>query len=77
MTTDTERIAVLEIKVMHLEDSLDSLTKSQDAMLKAQQDMLLALTKYRGMWGGIALLFGGIWAFLTTFGKDIAAFFHR
>lgn len=57
-----ERVAVLEEKIENVETT-------QEAILKKQQEILDSLTKYKGFVGGIAFVFSCAVTFLS-FAKD-------
>lgn len=64
MTTQAERIAVLETEAKVIRQDVHKIMKSQEEMRKSQDAMLLELTKYRGLVGGVLLVAGALWAFV-------------
>jgi hypothetical protein len=72
--TQGERIAVLETQMRTVQAGFDEMKKSQDEMLQQQQKILLALTKNKGMWGGIVLTVSGVFTVLTMAKDGIMSF---
>lgn len=57
-----------EMKVT-IEEMHDEFKSISGVLGEIRQD----LAKYRGMWGGIMLMCGAVWAFLEMFGTTIVA----
>ena len=62
MSDHVERIAILETKVVALQDN-------HEEMLKLMHEIKDEMTRYKGFLGGIAFIASGIGIFLTLF-KD-------
>jgi hypothetical protein len=57
-----ERIAVLETEMKTAQGTLANMGETQQQLLATQQEILLALTKNKGMWGGIVMTVSAVWA---------------
>lgn len=72
--TQGERIAVLEEQMRGMNAAFGEMKDSQDAMLDQQQKILLALTKNKGMWGGVVLTMSAVGTAITLAKDGIVEF---
>jgi len=72
--TQGERIAVLETQMTSVNSTLEELHASQEEVLAQQQKILLALTKNKGMWGGIVLTVSAVGTLLSLAKDGIVEF---
>lgn len=59
----------MDNRVLLLEERLKNTHEKLDELMESQQKMLLELTKYRGLWGGVMLVITALAACLEI-GRD-------
>ena len=69
-----ERIATLEAEMIAVNNTLGEQGTTLADIAQKQQEILLALTKNRGMWGGIVLTMSAVGTVLTMAKDGIAEF---
>jgi hypothetical protein len=55
-----ERIATLEAEMIAVKDTLEQQGIALAGIAQKQQEILLALTKNKGMWGGVVMTVGAL-----------------
>lgn len=78
------KVAVLQEQVSTLRKEQEALKEDMDekwselvsdmkTMIIQQNETNKELARYRGFWGGITLIVGAVWAFITVMGPSIWA----
>jgi len=62
-----ERLAVLETEMLAVKEGAHAMKADVHAILKSQSEMMNELTRYRGIWGGVLLVFSAVGVFLQFF----------
>lgn len=62
-----ERLAVLETEMLAVKEDAHAMKADVHAILKSQSEMMNELTRYRGIWGGVLLVFSAVGVFLQFF----------
>ena len=72
-----EQMATVQKAQEELKEDMDekwiSLESNMRTLIIQQHDTNKELARYRGFWGGITLIVGAVWAFITVMGPSIWA----
>jgi hypothetical protein len=66
-------IALLKSEMRSVKSTQRSMCNDMKEIKKAQEDMLLTMTKHKGFWGAVTLIGSALWAAVAMFKDNVMA----